>query len=814
MMYSRAVASMMLFILVFAKDYKYYNLSHGPMKHETGRYIYQPQFGDPKYCRYCPLEALLNSEYHDARQYKCGEKYHGKNIAEVILPQENASSKYPLCDKGEVPGCGPPPEINKTKNHEWVCDPGYSFVNYSVYFKCALVCNITERLDWQYYCNESLQWEVQPASTWQKCEAPVIEPKIIEPESIVKLVIMVAVIVGSVVIAILAYFSCLCYKKIKRARSREDMAVAEMEEMNAERVGLNDVRLDINEGNEETADPFTPESDLEGGSQSGNRSPSRAESLSGSTRSSDTEDDEGSTDDENTKLIMPHPSVKPTVSIIQFEGGERKKSIPWQGDIYSIERGSDFQIIPNSTGGYEVTKFRIERKGNSAIGWEEYIHMYNVKDASDVDAGLYMWYITLTNKIEYCGSFEISIALPAIRPNTIGKEASNKDTSSLKTVNPVYNQPQQPSSTSHLKFDSILNNQNDQDVIEDNELLPQGNLVRGEVVKETRGDADPFRHAADLSSEMFRDQLQRNTIDSGVQSSNGHRISSSSNIASDRVVSQRNNSNDNTRDGDLRYSTSGYQTQTSASLAREQFRAIFDDAPQLSIGSLNKKSRELSMGLDIQALQKRGYLNPSEDRNEDTGARGGEYTGTRAGEYTGTRAGEYSCARVDEDIGARAGEYTHAGADQDAGARAGEYTGARADQDNGARIRPDPAGSVSPMNHSEGSGSIQETFRKQLYVPDITQQEAIVDHHHDTADDDDIGDDIAHDNGDDDVDSISERLNSVALQNDILGDGHVYGVEGDLEHAYPEGEIQHLPYRHDSVLENDLEHHIDDHSDS
>jgi hypothetical protein len=32
-------------------------------------------------------------------------------------------------------------------------------------------------------------------------------------------------------------------------------------------------------------------------------------------------------------------SVKPTVSIIQFEGGERKKSIPWQGDIYSIERG-------------------------------------------------------------------------------------------------------------------------------------------------------------------------------------------------------------------------------------------------------------------------------------------------------------------------------------------------------------------------------------------------------------------------------------------------------------------------------------------
>jgi hypothetical protein len=54
--------------------------------------------------------------------------------------------------------------------------------------------------------------------------------------------------------------------------------------------------------------PFTPESDLEGGSQSGNRSPTRAESLSGSTRSSETEDDEGSTDDENTKLIMPHPS--------------------------------------------------------------------------------------------------------------------------------------------------------------------------------------------------------------------------------------------------------------------------------------------------------------------------------------------------------------------------------------------------------------------------------------------------------------------------------------------------------------------------
>jgi hypothetical protein len=40
--------------------------------------------------------------------------------------------------------------------------------------------------------------------------------------------------------------------------------------------------------------------------------------------------------------------------------------------------------------------------------------MYNVKNASDMDAGLYMWYITLSNKIEYCGSFEISIALPGM----------------------------------------------------------------------------------------------------------------------------------------------------------------------------------------------------------------------------------------------------------------------------------------------------------------------------------------------------------------------------------------------------------------
>ncbi|XP_060600725.1 uncharacterized protein LOC132754148 isoform X2 [Ruditapes philippinarum] len=724
MMYSRAVASMMLFILVFEqvyakKDYKYYKISHGPMKHETGRYIYQPSFGDPKYCMYCPLEALLNSRA-GVQQPKCLEKYQGKNIAEEILPQENANSKYPLCDKGQIPGCGPPPEVNKTKNHEWVCDPGYSNVYYSVYFKCALACNFTDCLDWQFYCNESLQWEVLPALVWQKCEAPVIiEPEIIEPESIVKLVIMVAVIVGSVVIAILAYFSCLCYKKVKRARSRED-------------IGLNDVRLDINEVNEQTevkhlvSEPVEPESDLEDGSQSGSKSASRAESLSGSRRNLDSEDRKDDSDDETSKLIPPDPSVKPTVSIIQFEGGERKKSIPWQGDIYSIGRGSDFQIIPSSTGAYEVTKFMIEGKDNSCIRWEKYIHSYTVNNASDRDAGLYMWKMMLNNKYKHCGSFEISIALPAVRPPPIGKEASNKNTGSLNTVNPVYNQPQQPSSTSHLKFDSILNNPNDQDVIEDNELLPQGNLVRGEVVKETRGDADPFRHAADLSSEMFRDQSHRNTIDSGVQSSNGHRSSRSSNIASDRAVSQRNNSNDNTRDGDLRYSTSGYQSQTSASLAREQFRAIFDDAPELSIGSLNKKSRELSTGLDIQALHERGYLNPSEDRNEDTGARGGEYTSTRAGEYTRARANQDTGAMADEYAGARAGEYTRvradedtgAMADQDAGARAGEYTGARVDQDNGARIRPDPAGSVSTMNHSEGSGSIQETFRKQLYVPD------------------------------------------------------------------------------------------------
>jgi hypothetical protein len=47
---------------------------------------------------------VLNSEYNDAQQYKCLEKYPGKNYDEEILPMEKASKKYPWCDKGEVPG--------------------------------------------------------------------------------------------------------------------------------------------------------------------------------------------------------------------------------------------------------------------------------------------------------------------------------------------------------------------------------------------------------------------------------------------------------------------------------------------------------------------------------------------------------------------------------------------------------------------------------------------------------------------------------------------------------------------------------------
>jgi hypothetical protein len=90
-----------------------------------------------------------------------------------------------------------------------------------------------------------------------------------------------------------------------------------------------------------------------------------------------------------------------------------------------ILSGSDFQIIPSSTGAYEVTKFMIEGKDNSCIRWEKYIHSYTVNNASDRDAGLYMWKMMLNNKYEHCGSFEISIALPGMMLFIIGVQLSH-----------------------------------------------------------------------------------------------------------------------------------------------------------------------------------------------------------------------------------------------------------------------------------------------------------------------------------------------------------------------------------------------------
>lgn len=66
-------------------------------------------------------------------------------------------------------GCkGPPPQDYEGKEMGWVCDPGYSNLKYSVYFSCALVCNVTNKVHFEYYCNEDLEW-ILTRSTSETC---------------------------------------------------------------------------------------------------------------------------------------------------------------------------------------------------------------------------------------------------------------------------------------------------------------------------------------------------------------------------------------------------------------------------------------------------------------------------------------------------------------------------------------------------------------------------------------------------------------------------------------------------------------------
>ncbi|XP_060600726.1 uncharacterized protein LOC132754150 [Ruditapes philippinarum] len=127
---------------------------------ETGKYIYTEDGVTFKHCLYCDVtKAFQNDESNKRHQeYRCGDKY--SNITAEITPYERDNKLYPVCKIGTTPGCGPPPDDHKTADDKWVCDLGYSNVNYSVYFSCSLVNKHTQAVTWSYYCNESLQWDV------------------------------------------------------------------------------------------------------------------------------------------------------------------------------------------------------------------------------------------------------------------------------------------------------------------------------------------------------------------------------------------------------------------------------------------------------------------------------------------------------------------------------------------------------------------------------------------------------------------------------------------------------------------------------
>lgn len=69
-----------------------------------------------------------------------------------------------------IAGCNSLPNISWTNSFYWYCDPGLSFQNYTVYFSCALICELTNKVEQSYYCNENLEWELEEVNSQQICQ--------------------------------------------------------------------------------------------------------------------------------------------------------------------------------------------------------------------------------------------------------------------------------------------------------------------------------------------------------------------------------------------------------------------------------------------------------------------------------------------------------------------------------------------------------------------------------------------------------------------------------------------------------------------
>lgn len=195
----------------------------GPRENETRRFLYTDPTQTSAYhvCKFCEKKALDDGSYQHYQESQCFLRYYaGGTFSDTLMTseEETVKEKRAFCNRGETPGCGPPPV-----HYNWSCSFGYTVTEYhSVYSYCRRYCTWSPDLKWELYCNESLLWEIVE-DPGNKC----FEPPIQKTDTPVNTtIIAVGVSVASVVVIIIVIIVCVLRMK-KRRRKRRNKKNAE-----------------------------------------------------------------------------------------------------------------------------------------------------------------------------------------------------------------------------------------------------------------------------------------------------------------------------------------------------------------------------------------------------------------------------------------------------------------------------------------------------------------------------------------------------------------------------------------------------------
>ncbi|XP_052795917.1 uncharacterized protein LOC128228573 isoform X2 [Mya arenaria] len=219
-------------LLSLAAGKETFNLTQGPLPDEIKNfpdtanrfmaYLDPASKTTKTHCYWCAPGVLSDSSQNKKQSSQCNDHIKGRVLIEMLTPKERNQMKIPVCHVGEVPNCGPPPQDRKKESFHWYIDRGWSNADYSVYFSSALVCNYTQEIVAEYYCNITLQWQLLHYNPTKKCEQ---EPTIIPVEEKDN---YVAHIIGGVVgvvllVAVILIVACRFFRKRKMKSNSDDV---------------------------------------------------------------------------------------------------------------------------------------------------------------------------------------------------------------------------------------------------------------------------------------------------------------------------------------------------------------------------------------------------------------------------------------------------------------------------------------------------------------------------------------------------------------------------------------------------------------